>query len=67
MTYVISPISVKDGLFATQFSMMKSPEFKKFFNRADIHPEKREIWCDILLAYNGSPADVSDFCRNEFQ
>jgi hypothetical protein len=66
-TYLLSPISVKDGPFATQFSAMKSPEFKKFFNRADIHPEKKEIWCDILLAYNGSQSDVSDFCRNEFQ
>eukprot|EP00978_Attheya_sp_CCMP212_P007812 scaffold18161_cov56-Attheya_sp.AAC.9 len=66
-TYLISPISVKDGSFATQFSEMKTPEFKKFFNRADIHPEKREIWCDILIAYNGSQADLSDFCRNEFQ
>ena len=63
--FLISPISSKDGPFKKQFKAMNFLEFKKIFHRAIANPERRDMWGDVLIAFNCEKPDFQEFCRDQ--
>jgi hypothetical protein len=63
--FLISPISSKDGTFKKQFKSMNFLEFKKIFHRAIVNPEKRDMWGDVLIAFNCEKSDFNEFIRDQ--